>query len=192
MSTDKNRRLFRQRVFALKRKSTALRSEEEVVRLHARSNECCHQPARDEAYLSRTGVDANGEEHQLGSAVQGTGGMGTDGTTFVERVRQSSFHAALVRLLVHLSSSYSIACLGDTRTAEKVLMFLCVGARTSGERDISSNKDTGKLNFEAGLVSEISGFGERIAGVRYPRAQVVPLNQWYGSTRLNARSLLPI
>ena len=73
------------------------------------------------------------EEHQPGSAATGSGGMGTDDTTFIKRVEPSSFGAAGDRLLVHPSSSKT-----SVKEPEQV------------ERDTTSQqKEAGKLEFEA-------------------------------------------
>ena len=56
------------------------------------------------------------EETQTGFAATGSGGLGIDGTTFIEVVEPSSFVAVGDRLLVHLNSSHSVACFGDTQT----------------------------------------------------------------------------
>ena len=45
------------------------------------------------------------EEHQPGSVATGSGGMGTDVTTLIERVALSSSGAAVGRLPVYLSMS---------------------------------------------------------------------------------------
>ena len=61
--------------------------------------------------------------------------MGTDDTTLIDMVEPSSFVAVGDRLPVHLKSSYSTACPGDTRTnTKKNLTNSCEEARTSGER----------------------------------------------------------
>ena len=57
------------------------------------------------------------EQNQHGSAATGSGGIGTQDTTLIERVEPSSVVAAGDRLPDHLDSSCSSACLGDTQTA---------------------------------------------------------------------------
>ena len=59
------------------------------------------------------------EENQLGSAATAGGGLGTDDTTVIEVVQPSLLVAAGDRLLVHLSSSKSTACPGDTQVIHK-------------------------------------------------------------------------
>ena len=60
------------------------------------------------------------EENHPGCAATGSGGLSLDDTTLIERVEQSSLVAAGDRLLVHLSSSKNIACLGDALTSTQI------------------------------------------------------------------------
>ena len=55
------------------------------------------------------------EEHQRESVGTGSGTVGIDDTTLIERVEPSSFGAEGDRLFVHVSSPKISACLGDTR-----------------------------------------------------------------------------
>ena len=57
------------------------------------------------------------EQNQHGSGATGSGGIGTQDTTLIERVEPSSVVAAGDRLPDYLNSSYSSACPGDTQTA---------------------------------------------------------------------------
>ena len=59
------------------------------------------------------------EEHWSGSAATDTGGMGTHDSTSIGRVEPRSFVALGDRLLVHVDSSFSTVCLGDTQIATK-------------------------------------------------------------------------
>ena len=102
--------------------------------------------------------------------------MGIDDTTLIEVVEPSSFVAAGDRFPVHLNSSYSTASIGDILvTKKKVLMFLW---RSQNEWREAQQPRKRKLNIfcsKPGLISEISGSGECISGVKYPRLQVVRL-----------------
>ena len=75
------------------------------------------QHARDEGYRSEEQERLSMEEDQPGSAANGSGGLGTDDTTLIERVEPSTFGAAGHRLPVHLSSSEITACPADTGTS---------------------------------------------------------------------------
>ena len=132
------------------------------------------------------------EEHQPGSAATGRGGMGTDDTTLIERVEPSSFVAAADRLLVHLNSSYSTACAGDTWTSTQSFNVPVEEPQQVEGQQLPRKRNLKNMCSKPGLISEISGFGECFSGVKHPRVQVVGLKQWHGSTRLNPRSLLPI
>ena len=55
------------------------------------------------------------EEHPREPVATGNGGRGTDDTKMIQRVEPSSFITAGDRLLVHLNSSDSTACPGDTQ-----------------------------------------------------------------------------
>ena len=76
-------------------------------------------------------------ENQAESAATGSRGLCTDDTSLIGRVEPSSFGAAGDRLPVELSSSTGTALPGDIHT-----QFSCSGggARTSGERDTTSQK----------------------------------------------------
>ena len=54
-------------------------------------------------------------ENQSGSAAEWSGGMGIGDTILHEKVEPSSLAAASDRLPVHLNSSNSTACPGDTQ-----------------------------------------------------------------------------
>ena len=99
-------------------------SEEEVAQLQARCDEfCCHfeptQHTRDELFFSQELELMLVAENQRDSAVAVGGGTGTDATAFIEGVQPSSSVAAGDRLILHLNSSYSAACVGDTQENHK-------------------------------------------------------------------------
>ena len=77
------------------------------------------QCARDEGYLCQELEWVHMEDHQPGSAATTLGEMGAGDTISIGRREPSSFVAAGDRLLVHLHSSYSTACPGDTPTTLK-------------------------------------------------------------------------
>ena len=75
------------------------------------------QYTRDEGYLSQELEWM--ERNQHGSDATGSGGIGTQDTTLIERVEPSSVVAAGDRLPDYLNSSYSSACPGDTQDSHR-------------------------------------------------------------------------
>ena len=72
---------------------------------------------RDTKHISEELEWVHTEENQLGSVATGSGSVGTEDTTLMERVEPSSLVAAGDRLPLHLSSSKIVQCLGDARTS---------------------------------------------------------------------------
>ena len=120
------------------------------------------------------------EKRPTESATAG-GGMGT-----------CSFAAAGERMLVHPNSSFSTVCFGEPREPLKVPVFLWERTSTNGEIPLPRKRKLKNLISKLGLISETSGSGEEISGMKYPHVQVVRLKQWYGSARLNPLGLLPV
>ena len=81
-------------------------------------------------------------------------------------------------MLVHPISSKNTACPGDARTLPQSSNVL-VEEPEQVERETQRPREK-KLNnwsSKSDLISETSESGERISGVKYPRVQVVRLNQ---------------
>ena len=93
------------------------------------------------------------EEDQPESLATGSGGLGTDDTSLIERAVPSSSVAAGAHLLVHLTSSYSTACPGDIRAATKSSKVLV--EEPEKWRDTQPT-----LSSKPGLISEIPGSGD--------------------------------
>ena len=104
--------------------------KKEVARLQARCNEFGHpdeptQHTRDEASLSRTGVDAHGRKCAWVCLLpQVVDEWVLMMLSQLKRWSRGSFVAVGDRLPVHLNSSYNTACPGDTQAITKTLHFL--------------------------------------------------------------------
>ena len=119
------------------------------------------------------------EESQPGSATTGSTGMGTGDTNLTERVEPSFLVQRVTACLSISAVKKHGACFGDAWTATQCSHVFVVEPDTV-ERDTTSQKEEAEqLEVEAWLISETSGSGEKMSGVKYLSVQVVRLKQWY-------------
>ena len=126
MSKDKLE-YYRQNLFAVESRiysshTTMDRSKEEVAQLQARCNELWHQSVatqctRDAGYLSRVGMDAHRRKPSVVLLPEAVAEWVLMNTTLIEKGGAEFVCSTGDRLPVHLNSSDSTACPGDTQTA---------------------------------------------------------------------------